>query len=57
MATCAKRTDSSTPRIERKKRRTPLQGFAESKKFAKRREQRLVFLLFTERLKETEYKG
>ena len=45
------------PRIERKKRRTSLQGFAERKKFAKRRERSLAFLLFTECVKETEYKG
>lgn len=52
-----KRTDSSTPRIERKKRRTSLQRCAERKKFAKRRERSLAFLLFTECVKETEYKG
>ena len=45
------------PRIERKKRRTSLQRCAERKKFAKRRERSLAFLLFTECVKETEYKG
>lgn len=44
-------------RIERKKRRTSLQRCAERKKFAKRRERSLAFLLFTECVKETEYKG